>query len=44
VTNLPATRYRLDVLYRAYKWRWQVELLCNNTVANYEKIQMGCGV
>jgi hypothetical protein len=27
VTNLPAKRYRLDVLYRAYKWRWQVELL-----------------
>src|SRR5499427_3438579 len=27
VTNLPAKRYHLDVLYRAYKWRWQVELL-----------------
>jgi hypothetical protein len=27
VTNLPATRYRLDVRYRASKWRWQVELL-----------------
>jgi Transposase DDE domain len=27
VTNLPAKRYGLDVLYRAYKWRWQVELL-----------------
>ena len=27
VTNLPATRYRLDMIYRAYKWRWQVELL-----------------
>ncbi len=28
LTNLPATRYRLDMIYRAYKWRWQVELLC----------------
>ena len=28
VTNLPAKRYHLDLLYRAYKWRWQVELLC----------------
>src|SRR6266403_4544929 len=27
VTNLPAKRYHLDLLYRAYKWRWQVELL-----------------
>jgi hypothetical protein len=27
LTNLPAKRYRLDMLYRAYKWRWQVELL-----------------
>ena len=27
LTNLPAQRYRLDMLYRAYKWRWQVELL-----------------
>src|SRR5207249_8869821 len=27
VTNLPATRYGLDMIYRAYKWRWQVELL-----------------
>jgi hypothetical protein len=27
VTNLPAQRYHLDMLYRAYKWRWQVELL-----------------
>jgi len=27
VTNLPAQRYPLDVIYRAYKWRWQVELL-----------------
>ena len=27
VTNLPATRYPLDMIYRAYKWRWQVELL-----------------
>src|SRR2546425_2049066 len=27
LTNLPATRYRLDMLYRAYTWRWQVELL-----------------
>ena len=25
VTNLPATRYPLDIIYRAYKWRWQVE-------------------
>jgi hypothetical protein len=25
--NLPATRYCLDMIYRAYKWRWQVELL-----------------
>jgi hypothetical protein len=31
VTNLPATRYRLDMIYRAYKWRWQVEIYqsCN---------------
>src|SRR2546426_4630418 len=28
LTNLPATRYRLDMIYRAYKWRWQEELLC----------------
>ena len=28
LTNLPAPRSRLDMLYRAYKWRWQVELLC----------------
>jgi hypothetical protein len=27
LTNLPAKRYPLDMLYRAYKWRWQVELL-----------------
>ena len=27
LTNLPAMRYRLDMIYRAYKWRWQVELL-----------------
>jgi hypothetical protein len=27
VTNLPAKRYHLDMLSRAYKWRWQVELL-----------------
>ena len=26
LTNLPATRYRLDMIYRAYKWRWQVEI------------------
>ena len=26
VTNLPAQRYPLDMLYRAYKWRWQVEI------------------
>ena len=27
LTNLPATRYDLDMIYRAYTWRWQVELL-----------------
>jgi hypothetical protein len=27
VTNLPAPRYPLDMICRAYKWRWQVELL-----------------
>jgi hypothetical protein len=27
LTNLPAKRYHLDLIYRAYKWRWQVELL-----------------
>src|SRR4030095_14506881 len=26
VTNLPAQRYPLDMIYRAYTWRWQVEL------------------
>ena len=26
LTNLPATRYRLDMIYRAYKWRWQLEI------------------
>jgi len=26
LTNLPATRYRLDMICRAYKWRWQVEI------------------
>lgn len=25
LTNLPATRYSLDLICRAYKWRWQVE-------------------
>jgi hypothetical protein len=28
VTNLPAQRYHLDMICRAYKWRWPVELLC----------------
>jgi hypothetical protein len=27
LTNLPAQRYPLDMIYRAYKWRWQGELL-----------------
>src|SRR5499427_1750928 len=27
LTNLPATRYTLEMRYRAYKWRWHVELL-----------------
>jgi Transposase DDE domain len=27
VTNLAAHRYSLDMICRAYKWRWQVELL-----------------
>ena len=27
LTNLLAQRYPLDMIYRAYKWRWQVELL-----------------
>jgi hypothetical protein len=27
LTNLPPTRYPLEVICRAYKWRWQVELL-----------------
>jgi hypothetical protein len=27
LTNLPATRYPLEISCRAYKWRWQVELL-----------------
>jgi hypothetical protein len=27
LTNLPAKRYPLEVICRAYKWRWQVELL-----------------
>jgi Transposase DDE domain len=27
LTNLPAKRYCLDTIFRAYKWRWQVELL-----------------
>lgn len=26
--NLPPKRYPLEVICRAYKWRWQVELLC----------------
>jgi len=26
LTNLPAQRYHLDMIYRAYKWRWQVEI------------------
>ncbi len=31
LTNLPAQRYHLDMIYRAYKWRWQVEIYqsCN---------------
>jgi len=28
LTNLPPKRYPLEVICRAYKWRWQVELLC----------------
>ena len=28
LTNLLAQRYPLDMIYRAYKWRWQVELHC----------------
>jgi hypothetical protein len=27
LTNLPASRYPLEMICRAYKWRWQVELL-----------------
>jgi len=27
LTNLPPQRYPLDTICRAYKWRWQVELL-----------------
>lgn len=27
LTNLPPLRYPLDTICRAYKWRWQVELL-----------------
>ena len=27
LTNLPAKRYPLDMIYRAYKWRWQVEVV-----------------
>jgi len=27
LTNLPCQRYPLEVICRAYKWRWQVELL-----------------
>jgi hypothetical protein len=27
LTNLPPQRYSLEVICRAYKWRWQVELL-----------------
>lgn len=27
LTNLPAKQYPLEVICRAYKWRWQVELL-----------------
>jgi hypothetical protein len=27
LSNLPAPRYPLDLISRAYKWRWQVELL-----------------
>jgi hypothetical protein len=27
LTNLPAKRYPLEAICRAYKWRWQVELL-----------------
>ena len=27
LTHLPAQRYHLAMLFRAYKWRWQVELL-----------------
>jgi hypothetical protein len=26
VTKLPAKRYCLDMISRAYKWRWQVEV------------------
>src|SRR3989475_8618206 len=27
LTNLPAPRYPLEMICRAYKWRWQIELL-----------------
>ncbi len=26
LTNLPPKRYPLEVICRAYKWRWQVEI------------------
>ena len=28
LTNLPPKRYPIEVIWRAYKWRWHVELLC----------------
>ena len=33
LTNLPATRYPLEGICRAYKWRWQVELLFKGSSA-----------
>src|SRR4030095_15966024 len=32
VTNLPAKRYHLDMICRAYKWRWHVEVLYSQDI------------
>src|SRR5712664_2982920 len=33
LTNLSSQRYPIEVICRAYKWRWQVELLASITAS-----------
>jgi Transposase DDE domain len=42
LTNLPAPRYTLEMICRAYKWRWQVELLFKEW-KSYANLHAGTG-